>query len=269
MAVGDYHVHSRFSIDSNEPMLNQCRAAIEAGITEIAFTEHIDHDRCDAESQAHYDYEVYRCEVERCRTKFAGHLTILNAAEIDFNHTIASDVERFLQAYEFDFIIGSVHNLNHVYVGSDTVESFGGPRNLYDRYLDEIELLVGTGFPDVIGHLDLPRRYHKIAMEDVDATYFEERVRRIFRLAAKNGVGFELNTSGLRRGVGTSHPSPEVISWFVQEGGEILTIGSDSHEASATGSGICRIQNELVQLGINWRTSFVNGGPERVEFKSI
>ena len=39
----DYHIHSEFSDDSREPMENQVRRAIELGLEEICFTEHVDY----------------------------------------------------------------------------------------------------------------------------------------------------------------------------------------------------------------------------------
>ena len=38
----DYHVHTEFSVDCATPMRDSCLAAIDAGITEIAFTDHVD-----------------------------------------------------------------------------------------------------------------------------------------------------------------------------------------------------------------------------------
>jgi histidinol-phosphatase (PHP family) len=264
VTIGDYHVHTRFSMDSHEEMEAQCRAAIERGIAEIAFTEHVDHDTCDDESRKHYRYDEYCAELERNRELFEGQLIILRAAEIDWNESIRAEVERFLTEHQFDFIIGSVHNLNHTYVGFTTLESMGGPRKMYDDYLDQVQGLVDSGFPNVIGHLDLPRRYHRVSMEEVDAEHFEQRVREIFRSAAKRGVGFEINTSGIRKGVGATHPEADVLAWFVEEGGDVLTVGSDSHRAEDTGHSITETYARLRELEIDWRTSFVEGKQKKV-----
>lgn len=264
MTLADYHVHTNFSIDCQQAMEVQCRAALAAGVTEIAFTEHIDHDACDQDSREHYDYAGYVAELERCRVLFDGQLTILKAAEIDWNHSIADDVQRFIAEHEFEFIIGSMHNLNHTYVGLGTLEQFGGPRRMYDDYLDELEGLVNTGYPDVIGHLDLPRRYHQISMLEIDPEHYETRLRKIFRAAAENQIGFEINTSGLRRGYGVTYPEPDMLVWFIEEGGQIVTVGSDSHYPEHIGDSIAELYAALKARGIDWRTSFVTGQAERV-----
>lgn len=269
LTIGDYHVHTRFSLDSQALMTDQCEAAIAAGIGEIAFTEHVDHDSCDLESMKQYDYAAYGDEIERCRQLFGDRLQILRAAEVDWNHSIASKVNDFLSRTAFDFIIGSVHNLDHRYVGFDTVESFGGPRAMYESYFDELLGLVRTGFPCVVGHCDLPRRYHEIAPLDVDRSHFEGRYRELFREAARNGVGFELNTSGIRRGNGVTYPEPAIIKWFIEEGGQVITIGSDSHRPEHTGDSIRETEQALLDLGIDSRTSFVRGTPQRVALEGV
>jgi histidinol-phosphatase (PHP family) len=264
MTIADYHVHTSFSIDCNVPMVDQCRAAIAAGVSEIAFTEHVDHDECDAESRELYDYAAYGEEIERCREHYGDQLTILRAAEIDWNRSIADEVLAFVDETSFDFIIGSVHNLDHKYVGFFSPEDFGGPAALYDSYYDEMLSLVEAGFPSVVGHLDLPRRYHNISPMEVDRDHFEGRMREIFGVAAANKVGFEINTSGLIRGKGFSLPEPMLLAWFVEEGGEIITVGSDSHRTEQTGGEISTTYQRMQDLGIDWRTSFVGGTAKRV-----
>lgn len=264
MTIADYHVHTDFSLDCSVPMEDQCRAAIAAGVVEIAFTEHVDHDECDAESMEKYDYAAYGEELERCRELFDGQLQILRAAEIDWNRSIADDVLAFVERSSFDFIIGSVHNLEHKYVGFSPPEEFGGAGPMYDSYYDEMLSLVKAGFPSVVGHLDLPRRYHGVSPFDVDRDHFEGRLREIFRVAAVNGVGFEINTSGLVRGKGFSLPEPEVLGWFVEEGGEVVTVGSDSHRTEQIGGYIEDTYRRLKEIGINWRMSFVGGERKRI-----
>ena len=268
MSLADYHVHSDFSIDCDVPMDEQCQAAIAAGVEEIAFTEHVDHDECDAESRRQYDFTAYSEAIERCRETYAGQLSILRAAEIDWNHTIADDVLKFLDSHSFEFIIGSVHNLNHTYVGFATPDDFGGAASMYDQYFDEMETLVVAGFPSVVGHLDLPRRYHDISPLDIDRDHYEGRLRQIFRTAAENGVGFEINTSGLNRGKGFALPEPDLLAWFVEEGGEVITVGSDSHRPSHIGGHIEQTYDRLASLGIGWRYSFVDGVKNRVTFEA-
>ena len=44
-------------------------------------------------------------------------------------------------------------------------------------------------------------------------------------------IGLEVNTSGIRYGVGDFHPCREIIARYKELGGKIITMGSDAHRA--------------------------------------
>ena len=44
MYLTDYHIHTSFSSDSEAPMEEMILAAIDKGLDEIAFTDHVDFD---------------------------------------------------------------------------------------------------------------------------------------------------------------------------------------------------------------------------------
>ena len=73
--VFDYHVHSTYSVDCVVPMEMSCRAAIAAGVTEIAFTDHLDHEPADPGS-GYYRPDDYLRELDENRSRFAGELTV-------------------------------------------------------------------------------------------------------------------------------------------------------------------------------------------------
>jgi histidinol-phosphatase (PHP family) len=104
----DYHVHSEFSIDCRISIPEMCRAAIAAGVTELAITDHVDHEPAD-EGYGYYKAEAYFKAIEIARKEFDGELVLLAAAEVDFNRRTVVEVERFLSQHEYDFVIGSVH----------------------------------------------------------------------------------------------------------------------------------------------------------------
>ncbi len=106
----DYHVHTEFSVDCATSMATSCVAAIEAGITEIAFTDHVDHQPNDF-GFGYYRIDDYFRSLEDVRKDFRNRLTILAGAEIDFHTDTYDAVERFVDANleRYDFTIGSVH----------------------------------------------------------------------------------------------------------------------------------------------------------------
>src|SRR3954453_16790057 len=112
--VFDYHVHTTCSVDCVTPIESSCQAAIDHGVTEIAFTDHVDHQPAD-EGFGFYKPEVYFESVDRMREKYGDRLTILYGAEVDYHDDTRPEVERFMRAYghRYDFVIGSVHYGNN------------------------------------------------------------------------------------------------------------------------------------------------------------
>jgi histidinol-phosphatase (PHP family) len=257
--VFDYHVHSTFSVDCNIPIEASCRAAIAAGVSELAITDHVDHVPADP-GCGFYRPDDYLCEIDRVRDVFAGELTVLRGIEVDYNDSTVDEVERFIEKHggNYDFVIGSVHYLSD---GSMIFPDYFAGRTLDDiflPYLDQVERAVVTGWFDSIGHLDLPKRYAPKTHRDYDPFRYRERLLPIFDRMIANGVGFEINTSGLRQTPRTSMPGPAIVRWYVERGGTIITTGSDSHAAQTVGAGVTKTLDMLTLCGIDSVASFRN-----------
>jgi histidinol-phosphatase (PHP family) len=216
-------------------MESSCLAAIAAGVTEIAFTDHVDHVPADP-GYGFYRPDEYLREVDRIRDQFSGELTVLRGAEIDYNEGTTDVVERFVADYggEFDFVIGSVH---YAADGAMIFPDYFGPRTMDDvflPYLDQVQKAVETGWFDVIGHLDLPKRYAPKTHRDYDPARYRERLEPIFDAMIERGVGFEINTSGLRQTPKTSMPGPAVVRWYADPR-ETSHAGADRQTAAGGG----------------------------------
>lgn len=251
----DLHVHTHYSADCTVPMAASCEAAIAAGITEIAFTDHVEHEPSDA-SFGYYRFGEYRRELERVRERYGDQLTVLAGAEVDFNTGIAESVEAFLSAHEFDFVIGSVH---YAEGGQLIFPEYFIHRSLDDvflPYFEQVHAAVETGWFDTIGHLDLPKRYAPQTRELYDPTRYRTSLGPVFRALIDRRVSFEINTSGLRQPPRASMPGPRIVQWYVEAGGELITIGSDSHVPETIGAGMSTTLDMLELCGIRAVSTF-------------
>ena len=267
----DYHVHSDLSFDCDTPMRVTCEAAIAAGLTEIAFTDHVDFEPVDP-STGYYDAYRYLAELDAARTEFGDRLTILSGAEVDFNTETAPRVERFLRDHPFDIVIGSVH----CFLESGRAELvypeiFAGRTSdeVYIPYLEQIRAAASTGWFDTIGHMDFPKRYAPETHRDYDPLAYREQYEAIFAELIRTRTAFEINTSGLRRAGQASLPGPAVVRWYVEAGGKRVTVGSDSHEAATIGAGVPKTLAMLRLCGVESVQSFRNGQPTPVPIASL
>ena len=70
-----------------------------------------------------------------------------------------------------------------------------------------------------------------------DFDVFKEMLIEILKKGIERNVGIEINTSGLsKRALNETLPSMNLLKLYRELGGEILTIGSDSHAAATVGS---------------------------------
>jgi histidinol-phosphatase (PHP family) len=268
--VFDYHVHTEFSVDCKVPMADSCRTAIAAGITEIAFTDHVDHVPSDP-GYGYYRFEDYFRSLEAARAEFGDRLTILAGAEIDYHTETVDAVRRFVEVYggEYDFVIGSVH-----YAAGGVIifpDHFAG-RTLDDvflPYFDEVQAAVETGWFDSIGHLDIPKRYMPKTHRSYDPLVYRERLERLFRSMIDRGVAFEINTSGLRQAPKTSMPGPSIVRWYADLGGKLITTGTDSHAAQTVGAGVAKTLDMLTLCGVEAVASFRRRRPTLVPIAEL
>jgi len=75
------------------------------------------------------------------------------------------------------------------------------------------------------------------------------------------GKGIELNTAGLKYGLGYPHPKAEVLKRYKELGGELITIGSDSHKTEHLCYDFNLVPDLLKDLGYHYYAAYVQGKP--------
>ena len=213
----DLHMHTNFSFDSVATMEQYVLAALKVGADIICFTDHIDVNK-------HYNtfegfqFERRKEEFARVNDAYCGKVKLLYGFEIGEPH-LHPDVMEKVYAQSPDMIIGSVHDpLGHLGIDEWL------PRRDYERYYNEcVRQMVEQGGFDVLGHADMPKKYHDDYVEDLDY------IAQTLRLCVNNGIIPEINTSSLRSGASSTMPSLAAIERYAKFGGEYVAINSDSH----------------------------------------
>jgi histidinol-phosphatase (PHP family) len=233
--LADYHIHTRFSVDSRTELEDACEAAIAADLDEIAFTDHADFGHAD--TVGYLKPAEYVTAVERCRDRYAGRLAVRLGVEMGEPHIFAQETRDILAAGEFDLVLGSVHYADGM-VPAWKEEYFEQPlHEAYEAYFRLVARLAAEGDFDVLGHLDLVKRDARKFGKVYDGPEpYGDLIRTALRSIVERGKGIEINTSPLRRGQPDACPSLEVLQWYRELGGEILTLGSDAHRPGDVGA---------------------------------
>lgn len=213
----DLHMHTNFSFDSQATMEQYAQRALEIGADVICFTDHIDINRRYNTFEG-FQFERRRDEFDRIRDEYCDRVKMLYGFEIGEPHLHPEVMEKVYEQQP-DMIIGSVHDpLYHV--GIDYII----PNLEYERLYNEcVCQMVAHGGFDVLGHADMPKKYHRDYVEDFD--YIAETLH----LCVLKGIVPEINTSSLRNDVKDTMPSLKAIEHYVKCGGRYVVINSDSH----------------------------------------
>lgn len=257
MIEEDYHVHCLNSPDSREPLEEICEGAVQAGIREIMVTDHYEMFRDSVKHEPYRREYLDTCArtVRECGERFRGRVYVGLGIELGQWHLQPEAAARVVRDYDFDYVIGSFHKMDDVdlkffdYRELDT-------KKLLRRYLEELLLIAGQGDFDCMAHLDLIKRYAGEQGVAIRAEDEEELVREILRTLAARGKGLEINTSGLRQAVKETFPSPAILRWYREAGGDIVTVGSDAHRRQDVGAGFREAGELLLSLGFRYVSHF-------------
>jgi len=258
----DFHVHSTASLDSVEPMANSVQAAIHLGLSAICFTDHLDlidgnmpGKRTGAESLS--NWERGYAQIEQCRADFGDQIEIFHGMELGEIPQDPDFAEAALSMPGLDFVIGSIHALTGIpdfYVLD--YPDYATCLSLARAYVDENILLAAHNCFDVLAHIGFINRYMAPVGHRIEFMMFEEQLRHLFKLLIEGGRGIELNTSGLRQGIGAAFPDLAMLQLYRECGGEIVTVGSDAHRASDVGQHLDEAYALLKAAGFQYQTIF-------------
>ena len=233
--IQDYHIHTGFSCDSESDMEAACEAAITRGLSEIAFTDHADFGPDDP--PGYFRPAEYLVTIEHCRAHYHGRLAIRAGVEVGEPHIFAREAEAVLAAGEFDFVLGSAHYADGLRAAWKE-PFFDQPLDqAYEAYFRQVVRLAAEGDFDVLAHLDLVKRDARRFGKAYDgAEPYADMIRSALRFIVERGKGIEINVSPLYRGQPEPCPSLEILRWYRELGGEVLTFGSDAHTITAIGA---------------------------------
>ena len=75
------------------------------------------------------------------------------------------------------------------------------------------------------------------------------------------GISLEINTDGVGKAYDDTLPSREIISWYRDMGGKMVTIGSDAHKAENIANGFDRTIQMLKEVGYKESVGFEKQQP--------
>ncbi|MNW37670.1 Histidinol-phosphatase [compost metagenome] len=252
----DYHTHHArcgHAIGSLEEYVQQ---GIRLGLDQLGLSDHMPllHVKpADYYPEMAMPMEELPRYVEEClelKERFKGQIDIRVGLEGDYIEGWEREIEDIITAYPWDYVIGSVHFLGewdvtdfrqvHHWEGKNVLE-------VYRTYYDAVSKAAATGLYDIMGHLDVIKRfgYHPRPEEMEELRELE---RAAISAVARSGRAMELNASGLSKPCAEMFPSRRMLEEAFSLGIP-LTVGSDAHDPAKLSEHLEKARALLYEVG--------------------
>lgn len=258
----DTHLHTRYSGDSEAEPEDMIQAAIHSGLDGICITDHTDYDYPNDPKLFLFDVKMQQQELSALKEKYQEQFPVLLGIELGLQPQTAEQNRQLLEKHDFDFVIGS----SHVVHGFDPYykEYYEG-KTEHQAYLEYFEsilenIAVFDDF-DVYGHIDYVVRYGPNKNAEYSYQKYADVIDEIFIRLIQKGKGIELNTAGLKYGLGHPHPTEDALKRYRELGGEILTLGSDGHKPEHVAYDFKKVPAILKDAGFSYYTVFEKRKP--------
>lgn len=259
----DYHTHHERCGHAVGTLEQYIRQGIEIGLSHIGVSDHMPLLHVDpAEyypemAMAMEELPRYVEEALALKEKYRGQIEVRVGLEGDYIEGWEAEIEQIVKKYPWDYVIGSVH-----FLGEWDVSDFRQVHNwegqdvfaVYARYYDAVAKAAKTGFYDIIGHLDVIKRFGYNPEPDRQEETIELE-RQALSAVAEAGVAMELNASGLSKPCAEMFPSERILQSAIQMGIP-LTLGSDAHDPQKLGEHLDTARRTLYGLGVRELATF-------------
>ncbi|MEK4200552.1 histidinol-phosphatase [Cytobacillus sp. FSL K6-0265] len=264
----DYHNHlenGTLTLDYLEQFTN---AANSKNIGSFGISEHAYHFYQTADilqnkwvnERRYYDMKDY---VSLFHQAWDKGIDVKMSIEMDYTPGKHKEMEKFIQSYDFDYVIGSVHWVGDFGIDLAEYKKEWERRDLYDvyrKYYDQIVTLAQSNLFDIVGHIDLVKIFKYVPQ---DEAFLLEQYERATDALAQSKTCVEISSAGLRKPVGELYPDPRLLRKCYEKNIPIV-LSSDAHFPEHVGADFDQSLALAKEIGYSSIMTFSKG--ERKEY---
>ena len=230
MKYFDQHLHSEYSVDSEEKAEAYLLKAAERGVPRFITTEHVEFDWNNEHVDYVPDFAEQKALYDSLRKKFPS-VDIMQGVEIGYRSEHLDKINALIEKNDFDLINLSVHD----YMGYDMY--FYDPKNVPSdemlRYNFEkiVEAAKSDIDYDVLCHVDYAFKSAHHFDKSLKIAFYEDFLKKIFAIVIERGKALEINLK-VQRAIADREHIDYMLRLYRALGGKILTLSGDTHALS-------------------------------------
>ncbi len=243
MRYFNFHTHTHYCDGSSAPE-EYVEEAIRLGFETLGFSGHAPVSFPNNFAIKQEELQEYCDKISELKHKHQ-ELNIYLALEADYIPNISTDFSVLKEECGLDYVIGSVHLVSNPektglwFIDGAKIETFDtGLRDLFDMdikkavtaYYHQVNEMILTQLPDVIGHVDKIKMNNKNRYFTIDEKWYTDLVAETLDIIKEKGGIVEVNTRGMyKKRSEDTFPGIDILKDLYKMNIPI-TISSDAHK---------------------------------------
>jgi len=244
MSFFNLHTHSNFCDGTGDPE-QYVEMALEKGFHSLGFSSHAPlpfKNNFAIKNEA--ELQKYCNTIQELQIRYHDRISIWLALELDYIDGISRDFQELRQTCQLDYTIGSVHLVRNGnedglwFIDGPRVESyneglknvFGGDiRKAVSTYYQQVNRMILTQKPDIIGHVDKIKMHNQNRYFREDESWYRKLVMDLLDILKQSGVIIEVNTRGIyKKRCDDLYPGHWILE-EIKKKGIPITLSADAH----------------------------------------
>ena len=194
-------------------------------------------------------------QINTVKDKDKNNTEFLLGIELGQPNQCPEKAKEVLEKNDFEFILCGLHNArgekDFYYIDYKNI-SILNLMKIFEKYTEELCELANWGNFHSLAHITYPLRYCLLNNFHIPLSKYTDLYKKLFSIIINRGIALEVNTSGLRKKINQPSPPFVLLKLYKETGGELITIGSDSHNTIDIFSGIQYVYERLHALGFRY-----------------
>lgn len=265
----DNHNHCQFSFDGGRTSVEKsAEAGAAVGLAGMCFTDHCDlyvppmKAKFENFQKEEFNIKAQQDEIDRVQDiadRKGWDIRLFKGIEIGLYKSQREELRDVLKNNSFDQVIASIHYLD------DTDPFWGeyykdkGWKEAYGHYLETLyeEIKWAGEDIDIMGHYDYVARYAPYSKTGILYKDFPDILDSLLKYLVENGKALELNTKTYQAYNGRLiSVDTDLLKRYKELGGELISLGSDSHDPQRVGWNFDKFERLLCSEGFKYIAHF-------------